>query len=62
LFLARELLAYRLNAVHNLFYYHTLMRTIHQALADETMDQFVREFFSRRGENITEAEGGETLC
>ena len=62
LFLARELLAYRLNAVHNLFYYHTLIRAIRQALADETVDQFVREFFPRRDENITEAEGGETLC
>ena len=31
-FLSRELLAYRLNAVHNLFYYHSLMRAIRQAL------------------------------
>ncbi|MCJ7663116.1 MAG: tRNA guanosine(34) transglycosylase Tgt, partial [Desulfobacterales bacterium] len=41
LFLSRELLAYRLNAVHNLFYYHSLVSGIRQALSEDTMDQFV---------------------
>jgi queuine tRNA-ribosyltransferase len=48
LFLARELLAYRLNAMHNLFYYHSLMRDIRQALSKDTMGQFVRECVSQR--------------
>jgi queuine tRNA-ribosyltransferase len=64
LFLARELLAYRLNAVHNLFYYHSLMRGIRQALSEGTMDQFVRAFVSQRrdtGDNLGD-EGGETVC
>jgi queuine tRNA-ribosyltransferase len=61
LFLSRELLAYRLNAVHNLFYYHALMRDIRQALSEGSMDQFAREFLSPRGDN-SEDEGGETLC
>jgi queuine tRNA-ribosyltransferase len=42
LFLARELLSYRLNAMHNLFYYHSLMRDIRQALSEGTMGHFIR--------------------
>jgi queuine tRNA-ribosyltransferase len=61
LFLSRELLAYRLNAVHNLFYYHSLVRDIRQALSEETMDRFVRAFFSQR-EDTAKAGGGETVC
>jgi queuine tRNA-ribosyltransferase len=59
LFLARELLAYRLNAMHNLFYYHSLMRDIRQALSEGTMSQFIRECISQRegkGENSEKKE------
>ncbi|MBN1254831.1 MAG: tRNA guanosine(34) transglycosylase Tgt [Deltaproteobacteria bacterium] len=64
LFLARELLAYRLNAVHNLFYYHSLMRDIRQALSEGTMDQFARAFVSQRGDTTENSrdEGGEIVC
>ena len=64
LFLARELLAYRLNAVHNLFYYHSLMGDIRQALSEGTMDQFARAFVSQRGDTTDNSrdEGGETVC
>jgi len=55
------LLAYRLNAVHNLFYYHALVRDIRQALSEGSMDQFAREFLSPRGDN-SEDEGGENVC
>jgi queuine tRNA-ribosyltransferase len=48
LFLARELLAYRLNAMHNLFYYHSLMRDIRQALSEDTMGQFIQGCISQR--------------
>ncbi|MEJ2066658.1 MAG: tRNA guanosine(34) transglycosylase Tgt [Deltaproteobacteria bacterium] len=48
LFLARELLAYRLNAMHNLFYYHSLMRDIRQALSEGTMGHLIRECVSLR--------------
>jgi queuine tRNA-ribosyltransferase len=61
LFLSRELLAYRLNAVHNLSYYHSLVRGIRQALSEDTMDQFVRAFFAQR-EDTTRSEGGEIVC
>ena len=59
LFLARELLAYRLNAMHNLFYYHSLMRKIRQALSEGTMGKFIRECVSQRegrGENSEKKE------
>ena len=59
LFLARELLAYRLNAMHNLFYYHSLMRDIRQVLSEGTMGQFIRECVSQRegkGENSEKKE------
>jgi queuine tRNA-ribosyltransferase len=64
LFLSRELLAYRLNAVHNLFYYHSLMRDIRQALSEGRMDQFVRAFFSQRGDKggHSDEKGGERGC
>ncbi|UCC66096.1 MAG: tRNA guanosine(34) transglycosylase Tgt [Deltaproteobacteria bacterium] len=65
LFLSRELLAYRLNAIHNLFYYHSLMRDIRQALSQDKMDQFEREFFSQRGRDNganSGEEGGEIVC
>ncbi|MBW2039619.1 MAG: tRNA guanosine(34) transglycosylase Tgt [Deltaproteobacteria bacterium] len=65
LFLSRELLSYRLNAIHNLFYYHFLMRDIRQALFHDKMGQFVREFFSPKGRDNrgdSEEEGGEILC
>ncbi|OGP55825.1 MAG: tRNA guanosine(34) transglycosylase Tgt [Deltaproteobacteria bacterium RBG_13_52_11] len=64
LFLSRELLAYRLNAVHNLYYYHSLMRDIRQALSEGRVDQFVRAFFSQRGGKggTSEEKGGERGC
>jgi queuine tRNA-ribosyltransferase len=65
LFLSRELLSYRLNAIHNLFYYNALIRDIRQALFQDKMDQFVRAFFFQRGNDdggILEEKGGEILC
>jgi queuine tRNA-ribosyltransferase len=59
LFLARELLAYRLNAVHNLHYYHSLIRHIRQALSEDTMGPLVREYVSPpadKGENSKKKE------
>jgi len=64
LFLSRELLAYRLNAIHNLFYYQSLMKDIRRALSEDRMDQFSHEFFSQRvgGDEDSQQEGGEILC
>jgi queuine tRNA-ribosyltransferase len=64
LFMSRELLAYRLNAIHNLFYYHSLMRDVRQALSEGRLGQFVRDFFSQRGDKgeNSEEKGGERGC
>ena len=65
LFVSHELLAYRLNAIHNLFYYHSLIRNIRQALAEDRMDQFTKEFVSLRTQEDgrhTGREGGEVSC
>lgn len=45
LFMARELLAYRLNTIHNLFYYSHLMEGIRKAIEEDQMDAFRRSFY-----------------
>ena len=48
LYLAKELLAYRLNTIHNLYYYLNLMRDIRSAIAKGTFEGFCRDFFRQR--------------
>ncbi|RLA85106.1 MAG: tRNA guanosine(34) transglycosylase Tgt, partial [Deltaproteobacteria bacterium] len=52
LFLSRELLAYYLNTIHNLHYYLTLIRNIRKALNEGTFQEFRREFYRRRQNEI----------
>ena len=52
LYLARELLAYRLNTIHNLFYYLNLMKQIRSAINEDRFDRFQTEF------NHAAADGG----
>ncbi|MBW1852872.1 MAG: tRNA guanosine(34) transglycosylase Tgt [Deltaproteobacteria bacterium] len=49
LFMARELLAYRLNTIHNLFYYSDLMEGIRKAIAEDRMDAFRQAFYEDFG-------------
>jgi queuine tRNA-ribosyltransferase len=49
LYLAKELLAYRLNTIHNLTYYLRLMRGIRSAIKAGAFEAFRREFYRRRG-------------
>jgi len=44
LFLAGEILALRLNTVHNLHFYLNLMRGVRQALMEDRLDSFVEAF------------------
>ena len=46
LYKTRELLAYRLNTIHNLHYYLTLMSAMRQAILCDEFDAFQRRFFS----------------
>ncbi len=48
LFLSRELLAYRLNTIHNIHYYLKLMERMRQAIAVGRFLGFRREFYQKR--------------
>ncbi len=48
LFMSKELLAYRLNTIHNIHYYTRLMACMREAIADERFLSFRKEFYSHR--------------
>jgi len=45
LFMAKEILAYRLNTIHNLYYYCHLMSGIRQALREERFTNYRKKFY-----------------
>jgi queuine tRNA-ribosyltransferase len=47
LFMTRELLSYRLNTIHNLFYYMEFMASIRKAIASNRLTAFARETMDR---------------
>ena len=47
LFMARELLAYRLNTIHNLYYILKLMADLRAAVENDEYESFAREFYSK---------------
>jgi len=54
LYMARELLAYRLNTIHNLHYYEWLMGRIRQAVREDRFEAFARAFYEERSQKTTE--------
>ncbi len=48
LYVAREILAYRLLTLHNLYYYLNLMTSMRQALAQDLFAAFRRDFYQNR--------------
>jgi queuine tRNA-ribosyltransferase len=48
LFLSKEILSFRLNTIHNLYYYAHLMNEIRQAIRDDRLAEFSHGFY--RGE------------
>ena len=50
LYKSRELLAYRLNTIHNIYYYNQLMGKMRKAIEQNRFLEFKREFFSLRCE------------
>ena len=48
LYMARELLAYRLNTLHNLHYYLHLMQEMREAIDQHRFEAFKREFLAQR--------------
>jgi queuine tRNA-ribosyltransferase len=48
LYMAREILSYRLNTVHNLFYFTTLLEGLRAAIGDGTYEEFRRCFYEEQ--------------
>ena len=48
LYLARELLAYRLNTVHNIHYYLNFIKRMRAAIVADEFESFRKDFYSRR--------------
>ncbi len=48
----REMLGSRLNTLHNLYYYQELMAGMRTAIAEQTFDAFVAEFYQLRGKSV----------
>ncbi len=43
-----EILGARLNTIHNLYYYHSLMQGLRTAISDQALDDFVSDFYAKR--------------
>ena len=54
LFLSHEMLGVRLNTVHNLWYYATLMREIRQAIRDQRFEEYRKDFYRLRESDASE--------
>ncbi len=48
----REILGSRLNTIHNLHYYQYLMAGLRNAIANQRLQQFVEEFYDKRGQSV----------
>lgn len=47
----KEILGAHLNTVHNLFYYLDLMKQLREAIKNQSLDEFVRNFYQLRGKS-----------
>lgn len=47
-----EILGARLNTIHNLHYYQQLMRELRAAIADGTLDEYVKDFQKRQSQSV----------
>ena len=48
----KEILGARLNSLHNLHYYQSLMREIRDAIAARRFEEFVAEFYALRAQAV----------
>ncbi|MBI4005614.1 MAG: tRNA guanosine(34) transglycosylase Tgt [Gammaproteobacteria bacterium] len=46
-----EILGARLNTIHNLHYYHSLLRGLRMAIQAETLAAFITDFYAKRAQN-----------
>lgn len=56
LFLSKEILSFRLNTIHNLYYYARLMSRIRQAIREDRLTEFSNDFYSQRNNNQEKGE------
>ena len=49
LFMSREILSYRLNTIHNLYYYSRLMSEMRQAISEDNLGGYRSNFYELRG-------------
>jgi len=57
LYRAKELFVYRLNTIHNVYYYNTLLTQMRDAVEADAFDAFRKRFYEKRQnpEPLTEA-------
>ena len=48
---SKEILSYRLNTIHNLYYYTHFMADIRRAIEEDRLDEFSHEFYAKRMNN-----------
>lgn len=48
LYTAREILAYRLNTIHNIHYYVSMLKAMRAAILEDRFDRFKQSFYSKR--------------
>ena len=58
LFMAKELLAYRLNTIHNLDYYNRLMDDIRRAIREGRWDEYRQSFYKSQEQGISDSLSG----
>jgi queuine tRNA-ribosyltransferase len=46
--MAKELLAHRLNTIHNIYYFMSLMSKMREAIGQGQFAQFKRDFYAQR--------------
>ena len=49
-----EILGARLNTIHNLRFYQTVMQDLRSAISENRLEQYVQEFYSRQGKEVPE--------
>jgi queuine tRNA-ribosyltransferase len=52
LFMAKELLAYRLNTIHNLYYYSRLMEEMRQAIREDRLSDYCHGFYENQKSGV----------
>ncbi len=50
LYMAKEILAYRLNTIHNIHYYVNLVKEMRKAILNGSFEGFKRDFYSKRSQ------------